>query len=132
MPKRSLRKAVPPHRQLWTPLIASLVLIGACGEGPSAPFAVTEAPDSITELPRALTSAEALVLERSNRFAFGLLREVARAHEPGENVFLSPLSASMALGMTMNGAAGETHGEMRDMLGFEGMTPGRSTPHTAG
>jgi serine protease inhibitor len=124
MPKRSVRKTGPLHRQVWTPLIASLVLIGACGEGPSAPSAVASAPDSITALPRALTSSEALVLERSNRFAFGLLREVARAHEPGDNVFLSPLSASMALGMTMNGAAGETHGEMRDMLGFEGMTRG--------
>lgn len=126
MPKRSIGRSIPLQRQRWTAVVASALFMGACDEGPSAPFAgdPVSAPDSITELPRALTSSEAMVLERSNRFAFGLLREVARAHEPGENVFLSPLSASMALGMTMNGAAGDTHAEMRDMLGFEGMTRG--------
>ncbi|MBA2670367.1 MAG: serpin family protein, partial [Gemmatimonadetes bacterium] len=35
--------------------------------------------------------------------------------------FLSPLSASMALGMTMNGARGDTFDGMRSTLGFAGM-----------
>lgn len=102
-----------------------LLLLHACSEGPSAPEFEDRgsAPEEITELPRTLTTSEVAVLERSNDFAFGLLREVARGREPGDNVFLSPLSASMALGMTMNGAAGDTYDEMRDMLGFEGMSP---------
>src|SRR5690606_28578933 len=33
-----------------------------------------------------------------------------------------PLSASMALGMLLNGAAGDTYDEIRDMTGFAGMT----------
>jgi serpin B len=37
---------------------------------------------------------------------------------PGQNVFLSPLSASLALGMTMNGARGETFDAMRHTLAF--------------
>jgi serpin B len=37
------------------------------------------------------------------------------------NVVLSPLSASMALGMTLNGAAGETFEAMRSTLGYPGM-----------
>jgi serpin B len=37
-------------------------------------------------------------------------------------VFLSPLSASMALGMTLNGAANATFDSMRVALGLEGMT----------
>ena len=73
----------------------------------------------ITELPRALSASETEVIGASNRFAFGLL---AQANRPNENLFLSPLSASMALGMTMNGAAGETWNQMRSVLGFGGLS----------
>jgi len=64
-------------------------------------------------------SFDSFVVGASNRFAFDLLREASR---PGNNLFLSPLSASMALGMTMNGAGGETWNQMRDALGFGGLT----------
>src|SRR5690606_7415856 len=105
-------------------LLAGAPLLTGCGAGlgPSAddPGA---APVVITELPREPSASEATILERSNDFAFDLLREVAGAREEGTNVFLSPLSASMALGMLLNGAAGDTHDEIRDMLGFAGMTP---------
>ncbi len=74
----------------------------------------------LTELPRQLSAAERQVIEGSNRFAFGLLRE-ASERDTAANVFLSPLSASMALGMTMNGARGETFDQMRSTLGFAGM-----------
>jgi serpin B len=80
-----------------------------------------EAPARIEELPRALTVAERQVIAHSNEFAFELLREVyTGAEQP--NVFLSPLSASMALGMTLNGAANATFDSMRATLGFEGLT----------
>ncbi|HEV2149489.1 MAG TPA: serpin family protein [Longimicrobiaceae bacterium] len=69
------------------------------------------------ELPRPLTSAEAAVVSAGNGFAFDLLREVSR-RKPGENVFVSPLSASLALGMTSNGARGRTRDEMVATLGF--------------
>lgn len=75
----------------------------------------------LTALPRDLTASEHALIQGSNSFAFGFLREVD-AIEDDPNVFLSPLSASMALGMTMNGAAGETQSEMRETLGFEGMS----------
>lgn len=81
---------------------------GPRGNGPPAP---------ITALPRQLTAGERSLVTAGNQFGFGLLRELTRA-TPGENVFLSPLSASMALGMTMHGADGETHDEMRSALGF--------------
>jgi serine protease inhibitor len=74
----------------------------------------------IVELPRALSPAEARVIQGSNSFAFGLLGELLAASDT-PNVFISPLSASMALGMTMNGAEGETWSQMRDALGFAGM-----------
>ena len=76
----------------------------------------------LTELPRALSASEREVIRASNHFAFGLLRE-AGARDTASNVFLSPLSASMALGMTLNGAAGETFTGMRAALGFGEMEP---------
>jgi serine protease inhibitor len=81
--------------------------------------APTDAP--IRELPRQLTASEQSLIRASNGFAFGLVRGVAQA-DAGKNVFLSPLSASMALGMTLNGAVGQTFDEMRATLGYQGLT----------
>jgi serpin B len=53
----------------------------------------------------------------ANSFGFNLLKQVNGSFADS-NVFLSPLSASMALGMTMNGAEGTTFEEMRATLGF--------------
>jgi serpin B len=91
----------------------------ACSE-PAAPED-TETPEPITELPRALSSTEREVLARSNAFAFSLARELLPAG-PRDNLFWSPLSASMLLGMVLNGADGNTFTQMRGGLGFEGMT----------
>ncbi len=78
--------------------------------------------DPITELPRALTAAERTVIARSTIFGFDLLKAVDGAREPDRpNTILSPLSASMALGMALEGAEGETFSEMRDVLGFQGL-----------
>jgi len=80
-------------------------------------------PEPITELPRALTPAEQVVLARSNTFGIGLLKEVDGGREEDQpNTVISPLSASMALGMALEGADGETFSEMRDVLGFQGMS----------
>jgi serine protease inhibitor len=101
------------HRILLAGATASAALvlsIASCGDGPVA-------PQPITELPRDLTAAERAVVQASNTFAVDLLNEVHRT-APDSTVFLSPLSASMALGMTMNGAAGGTLDQMRAMLGF--------------
>jgi serine protease inhibitor len=80
-------------------------------------------PEPLKELPRALSASEQAVIGASNHFAFGLLRGVVE-QDTASNVFLSPLSASMALGMTMNGARGETFSGMRSALGFGAMGPG--------
>jgi serine protease inhibitor len=93
-------------------------LTAACSD-PSAPAG--RAP-RITALPRTLSGAEQAVISGSNAFGFGLLRELERTRADS-NIFMSPLSASMALGMTMNGAAGQTFDEMRTALAF-GTRPG--------
>ncbi|HUE96575.1 MAG TPA: serpin family protein [Longimicrobiaceae bacterium] len=73
-------------------------------------------------LPRPLTASEQAVLESSNAFAFDLFRRLSGG--PDRNVIVSPLSVSMSLGMTMNGAAGETWEEMRAGLRFDELSQG--------
>jgi serine protease inhibitor len=94
--------------------LAGVVSLAACDlfTGPGS-----EPLPPLTNLPRALSAAEQEVISASNRFAFDLLRGVVE-RDTSANIFLSPLSASMALGMTMNGAAGETFEGMRSALGF--------------
>jgi serine protease inhibitor len=69
---------------------------------------------------RQLTLSESELVASSNSFGLHLLR-MLNAGEHGTNVFISPLSVSLALGMTMNGAAGETFIALRATLGFEEM-----------
>ena len=94
-------------------VIAVLAVAAACSD-PNAPSGKTR---PITALPRTLSSGELSVIGASNTFGFNLLRELERTRADS-NIFMSPLSASMALGMTMNGAAGQTLDEMRGALGF--------------
>jgi serpin B len=93
-------------------VLPSLLILAGCSDPPVGP------PKEITKLPRPLTAAEQQVSVSGNAFTFALLRQI-NAVQAGENVFISPLSASMALGMTMNGASGATFDAMRSTLGFD-------------
>jgi serpin B len=76
----------------------------------------------ITELPRDLTAAEEELIQSDNAFGLKLFREIHAQEEPGANLFVSPLSVAMALGMTYNGAAGETQQAMQETLELQGLT----------
>lgn len=58
------------------------------------------------------------LVSASNQFSFNLFAALAEAADT--NLFISPLSVSMALGMTVNGAAGQTLEDMLTTLGFPG------------
>ena len=95
-----------------------LLLALACG----SPSGESQGPPPLlTTLPRSLSAPEALVIGAGNQFGFSLFRQV-RATAPDSNLFLSPFSASQALGMTLNGAAGTTLDSMRAALAL-GNTP---------
>ncbi len=64
-----------------------------------------------------LNSTEKELVNHCNDFSFSLLAQVA-SNDKSENVVLSPLSASMLLGMLMNGADGETLAQMQAVTGF--------------
>jgi serine protease inhibitor len=70
---------------------------------------------------RELTVSERHLVESDNEFGLKLFREIIK-EEKDSNVFISPLSVSMALGMTYNGANGETQKAMADALGLSGLT----------
>jgi serine protease inhibitor len=72
-------------------------------------------PPLLEQLPRSLSAPETLLITADNQLGFDLFHEARRA-DPGANLFLSPLSAAMALGMTLNGAAGATLDSMRVAL----------------
>jgi serine protease inhibitor len=94
--------------------LAAAASLAACAESPSA-------SKPLEALPRPLTATEQAVISGSNTFAWGLLREAGRG-QTGKNVFVSPLSVSMALGMTSNGARGNTATEIHQALGFGAMS----------
>lgn len=70
---------------------------------------------------RELTVSERHLVESDNKFGLKLFREIIK-EEKDSNVFISPLSVSMALGMTYNGANGETQEAMQKTLELNGLT----------
>jgi serine protease inhibitor len=101
-----MRRLTPP-----CVAVAGLGLLVACGGDVLGP---------IEGLPRELSIAEGQLIKADNRFAFKLFREISR-QEGDSNIFISPLSAAMALGMTYNGAAGSTQVAMQEVLELQGM-----------
>ncbi len=68
-----------------------------------------------------LSSAAKQVESATNSFAANLFTQVG-SQETGKNFFISPLSVSMALAMTLNGANGQTYTDMQKTLGLDGLT----------
>ena len=64
-----------------------------------------------------LTKTQQAVLDKGNGFAIDLFREMC-AENGYENLFISPLSATLALSAVTNGAAGQTMEDMKAALGF--------------
>jgi serpin B len=117
---------MPTRRSLGSTLILA-TLAAACGGGMISPEGGGQTPSggtepqAMTSLPRSLTPAERGIVSASNAFTFALWHQVA-ASQRDSNVFASPLSASYALAMTMNGAGGSTLDEMRSALQLQNLS----------
>jgi serpin B len=70
-----------------------------------------------------LTEKTANLLEAENEFGFELFQQVYSAETDRENIMVSPLSVSLALAMTYNGANGETKTAMEKTLKVYGLSP---------
>ena len=91
-------------------LLALLCLAGCGGSGSTRSLTKSGRP-APAEIPREIRPEEAAALAE---FSLELLRE----SWAGENALLSPLSVLCALGMTANGARGETLEQMEAVLGL--------------
>lgn len=120
----SARRAEPRAAAAAALLFLGVLAAGGCAETSTGPGDGT--PPAIDQLPRALTGAEQELIASTGDFGFRLLSELrAEEREAGDgptNVFVSPLSASMVLGMAMNGARGTTREGMKEALGIEELT----------
>jgi len=92
-------------------IISTLTLFVSCETEPI----IKETPKII------LTKKSAEIIEADHAFGFELFREIYRVSEE-ENIMISPMSISYALGMTYNGAEGTTLDAFNDVLHFGGLT----------
>jgi serine protease inhibitor len=91
-------------------VLASIcVLIGSCSDTGVSPE---------RDAPRELTVSEREVVNSYNAFGLNLFKEIVAEEQEPANVFTSPVSVSLALGMTVNGAAGTTEQAMKSTLEF--------------
>lgn len=74
-------------------------------------------PEIIKSEPGAV---DPIVVSANTKFAFNLFSEI-RKIEQDKNIFVSPYSVSVALAMTLNGAAGETEQAMVNTLQLQGI-----------
>ena len=73
-------------------------------------------PDKKKEVNLNLSSIEKDLAQTDNVFTFNLLNKLSE--EENGNLFISPLSISMALGMVYNGTEGNTKTEIAQLLGL--------------
>lgn len=97
------------------PLLLSLSLLSSCAAG--AAEKIQKVPDVPGEVHVSTDlDVEGKPYESYAAFGLELLR---RSRTEGENALLSPLSAALALGMTANGANGETAKEFEATFGMD-------------
>jgi serpin B len=70
-----------------------------------------------------LTAEQVSLIDSGNSFALDIFKKVIENTDESENVIISPLSISSALSMALNGADGETRGEMLEALRMNGLDP---------
>lgn len=96
-----------------TLFLSVTTLFTACSQEPVVPPVTNLAP----------SEKSAKIIAADNRFGFELLNKVVVAAESQQNLMISPMSVSLALGMLYNGAEGDTRQQMQDMLHKSGLSP---------
>ena len=100
---------------LLLPILFSVAVLASCHKGAYIPphKGGIDLKLSATQLQQASTN---------NTFSLNLFKTVSAGNSNSTNLFMSPLSVSIALGMTANGAKGETLTAMQNTLGFKNYT----------
>lgn len=77
---------------------------------------------NVTREPINLTTEQKQIVSSSNSFGLNIFKHVYSNAEEGKNIFVSPLSMSLALSMLYNGSATITKDELQQGLGYVGLT----------
>ncbi len=96
-------------------LFTSVLGLGSCQKE-------NEEPSKTDPKPINLDLKSKSLLEADNAFAFDLFRDILQNEEDEENIMVSPLSISLALAMTYNGANGETKEAMENVFHLHGLS----------
>ena len=98
---------------LWSSFICCILLFTQCDD--VAPIEITD------DSPILAISDQYKVINAENALGFQTLKNLNES-EADENIFISPLSISLAFGMAYNGANGTTQEAMQEALELNGMS----------
>lgn len=79
-------------------------------------------PGPANAVPTGELRVSAPFVDQTSQFAFDLAKRVAKAGGESENLFISPLSLHVALGMILNGANAQTAQEIQKTLNLDAQT----------
>src|SRR5579859_682854 len=100
------------RRGIWTIAFVLLLVQVESGAGPALQPAHAQGR---------VSAPSSQLADANNRFGFALLHRLIDS-QPGHNVFLSPVSATLALGMTFDGARESTASAMAQAMQLDGMS----------
>lgn len=109
---RSIRVTIPLGLLL-------LISLPACRQG--AAHSSTPVPSLSTTMKPSLSPVNPEFMAANIRFGLKLFSQI-RQRSGNQNLFISPTSLAIALGMTYNGAAGETQQAMAEALEFQNLS----------
>jgi len=102
-------------RNLLFVTILSLLIFASCSE-----ITGNKSKKDDDVIKYSLDEIPAKLIKSNNDFSMRLFHTLDTQDDGDGNIFISPVSVSFALGMTMNGAGGNTFEEMKNVLGFSG------------
>jgi serine protease inhibitor len=102
--------------------ILFIIIIGAVlsGLNSCSKNKATDTPKTPGQI--SLNQHQKQLVVSNNAFGFDIFKTIMKAEGNDKNVFISPLSISLALAMTYNGANGATKTEMQNTLRFPDLT----------
>ena len=108
---------------LWLMCLVSLLFAGCNNLGAIFRDEGRDEPETV--------SIDTNLVTANTQFGFDLFNEIRKIEED-KNIFISPLSISIALAMTLNGASGETEQAMANTLHLQGLGSEAINPGYAG
>jgi serine protease inhibitor len=106
-------------RKLSFLMLSVMLLCTSCASSMKEQVKPEESEKKVRQF--SITNLDPRIVKASNSVGLQIYREITLA-QPGQNVFMSPLSVSSALAMVYNGAAGATETAMATALGLNEMT----------